>query len=91
MNRRRDSEASGEVGLELPPALEAGGEGLLVGLAAGEMIEELPVAALRGAQIGEEVSDLQVVYDLQKTREPLADRPTRSCCNRVVPGLYSGS
>lgn len=72
VNRWRDAEASGEVGLELPPLLETRCQGLLVGVAAGEAIEELPVAALRGAQIGEEVDDLGVFDDLQKPGEPLA-------------------
>ncbi len=41
MNRRRDSEAAREVGLELPPALEADRESFRVDLAAGERCREL--------------------------------------------------
>jgi hypothetical protein len=39
VDRRRGPEAASEIGLELAPALKAYGEGLLVRLAAGELVE----------------------------------------------------
>jgi RNA polymerase sigma factor (sigma-70 family) len=72
VNRGRDSETPGEIGFELQPVLETGGEGLLAGLAAGEVVEELPVAPFRGPQVGQELGDLGIVHDLQETGEALA-------------------
>src|SRR5262245_14095801 len=72
VNRRRDSEAAHEIGFALLPVLEAGRKSLRAGLAAGELIEELPVAALRRAEIGEETRDLWVFDDLQEPGESLA-------------------
>jgi hypothetical protein len=55
VDRGGDPEAAGEVGLELPPAQEAGREGSGVDLAAGELEEELPVGGAprgRGRRAG---------------------------------------
>src|SRR5215203_7394893 len=91
VNRGRSPEAAREVGLELPPVQEAGGESLRVGLAAGELVEELPMAALRGAEIGEEMRDLLVFDDLQEPGEPLAaprlDHGAEEQAVDLCPGL----
>ncbi len=71
------------------------GESLGLDLAAGEPMEQLPVPALGGAEIGEEVLDLRVFDDLQETGEPLAasrlDHGAEQQAVDLRPGLAAGN
>src|SRR5436305_9626746 len=94
MHRRRDPGPASEVGLEFAPTEEAGGERFGVDSAAGEAVEELPVAALGGAEIGEEEHDVPVFDDLQETGEALAasrldERPEKQAVD-LRPGVAAG-
>src|SRR5947199_5598354 len=66
VNRGGNAQAARELGLELAPVEKTSDERLGIGLPAGELVEQLPVPALRGAEIGKKARDLRILDDLQK-------------------------
>jgi hypothetical protein len=72
VDRWGDAQAARELGLEFAPLEEAIRESVGVHSATREPVEELPVAALGGSEVGEEVCDLLIFDHLQEPSEPLA-------------------